>query len=80
MAATELTKQDREVIRDFLVGERKRGEERPLLPLDVDLDGDGITDAWGLDDNDQVVLVSGATLADTVYRSDGDDVLEHGAE
>lgn len=70
----ELSKEDRDVIRDILLGYRKEGESVPLLPLDVDLDGDGITDAWGLDENDEVVLVSGQKLKDTVYVSDGDDI------
>jgi len=70
----ELSKEDRDVIRDILLGYREEGESVPLLPLDVDLDGDGITDAWGLDENDEVVLVSGQKLKDTVYVSDGDDI------
>lgn len=80
MAEFELSKADREVLRGQLVADRERGEERPLIPLDVDLDGDGVTDAWGLDENDQIVLVSGASLIDTAYVSDGDDAIEHEAE
>lgn len=69
-----LTDEDRACIRGVLLGWRADGVERPLVPLDVDIDGDGVVDAFGLDDHDEVVLVSGATLGDTVYRSDGDDL------
>lgn len=76
MAEFELPKEDRALIKQILVGYREEGNEHPLLPLNVDLDGDGITDAWGLDDNDDVVLVSGRPLAETVYVSDGNDIAE----
>lgn len=68
-----LTPADEEVIREVLVRLRDSGAE-PLLPLDVDLDGDGIVDAWGLNAEDRVVLVSGCSLAATCYVSDGDDI------
>ncbi|QOP64786.1 hypothetical protein SEA_DELAGARZA_27 [Microbacterium phage DelaGarza] len=57
-----------------MLQQSEEGAARPLIPLDVDLDGDGIVDAWGLDDDGQVVLVSGCALTDTCYVSDGDDV------
>lgn len=65
--------EDREQIKAILLQYRADGVAAPLLPLDVDLDGDGKTDAFGLDENDEVVLVSGADLEHTVYVSDGDD-------
>ncbi|UVK61360.1 hypothetical protein SEA_GINGERBUG_25 [Microbacterium phage Gingerbug] len=71
-----LTDEDEAVIRGILEAQRQEGATRPLLPLDVDLDGDGITDAWGLGDDGQVVLVSGVSLTDTCYVSDGDDIRE----
>ena len=69
-----LTQEDRDAIRGILLAQRAEGSERPLLPLDVDIDGDGIADAWGLGDDGQVALIPGVALADTCYVSDGDDV------
>lgn len=69
-----LTEEDEAVIRGLLEDQARAGAERPLLPLDVDIDGDGIADAWGLGDDGQVVLVPGVPLASTCYLSDGDDV------
>ena len=65
------------MIRTILLGYKSEGVEKPLLPLNVDLDGDGIADSYGLDENDEVILVSGVPLEDTVYVSDGDDVREN---
>lgn len=57
------------------------GVENPTIPSDVDLDGDGVVDAFGLDENDQLIFISGIKLTDTVYRSDGDDaIIHHGPE
>ena len=70
--------EDLVMIRTILLQYKSEGVEKPLLPLNVDLDGDGIADAYGLDENDEVILVSGVPLEDTVYVSDGDDAIEHG--
>ncbi|QGJ92706.1 hypothetical protein QDA04_gp36 [Microbacterium phage Megan] len=72
-----LTDDDRTAIKSILEQWRESGVLNPLLPIDVDVDGDGITDAWGLDDDGEVIFVSGASLPYTVYASDGDDVIEH---
>lgn len=69
--------EDLVVIKGILLQYREEGVENPLLPLNVDIDGDGIVDSYGLDENDEVILVSGAKLEDTVYVSDGDDVRDH---
>lgn len=69
--------EDLVMIRTILLQYKTEGVEKPLLPLNVDLDGDGIADAYGLDQNDEVVLISGVKLEDTVYVSDGDDAIEH---
>lgn len=74
MADLNLTRRDRNAVRKILRAERAAGVPVPLLPLDVDIDGDGICDAFGLDENDQVVIVSGITLEHTVYVSEGDDI------
>lgn len=66
--------EDLVAIRQILLGYKAEGNPNPLLPLNVDLDGDGKTDAYGLDAEDNVILVSGAPLEETVYVSDGDDI------
>ena len=48
-AEPELTPEDREAIRAILTNWKAEGVENPLVPMDVDVDGDGIVDAWGLD-------------------------------
>lgn len=74
MTLGDLLAEDLAEIKAILLQHRADGAAAPLLPLDVDLDGDGKTDAFGLDENDEVVVVSGVNLEHTVYRSDGDDV------
>ena len=74
MVNTTTSVEDLVAIKMILVGYKSEGVEKPLLPINVDIDGDGICDAYGLDENDEVILVSGASLTDTVYVSDGDDI------
>lgn len=69
----ELKAEDLETIKSILIDYRNEGVENPLLPTDVDIDGDGIADAYGLDENDNVILVSGVPLDDTVYVATGED-------
>lgn len=76
MAEPVLPDEDRDAIRDVLLNWRLQGIENPLLPSDVDEDGDGIVDSWGLDENDQVVFVRSRPLEDTVFQSDGDGLVE----
>lgn len=52
---------------------RARGVIVPLLPMDVDVDGDGVCDAFGLDENDNLVIVSGVDLDLTLYEATGED-------
>lgn len=73
MAEMTLTAEDRQVLKGILDAEVAAGR-KALIPLDVDIDGDGIVDAWGLDEHGEVVLISGVTLTSTVYESDGDDI------
>ena len=61
-------------IKGILEGYKAEGIEKPLLPMNVDIDGDGIADAYGLDENGEVCIVSGVSLEHTVYVSDGDDI------
>ena len=74
MADTNLTPEDEAAVKAILLQWREAGNENPLLPADVDLDGDGTHDSFGLDENGNVIVVSGVTLSDTVYVSDGDDI------
>ena len=48
----------------------KGGVERPLIPLADDVTGDGIFDAWGLDENNELTIVPGVPLAETVYTTE----------
>lgn len=80
MADVTLTVEDRDAIKQVLLMYRAGGEANPLLPADVDLDGDGIVDSFGLDENDEVIVVRGKKLEETVYVSDGDDVGPHSVE
>lgn len=72
--------EDLVAIKGVLESWKADGVANPLLPLNVDLDGDGLTDAYGLDENGEVILVPGTKIEDTVYVSDGDDAIEHGPE
>ena len=74
--ATELSVEDAEAIKGILIAWKDDGVENPLLPMDVDVDGDGIVDSWGLDGDGNVVVVSGTHLDDTVYVSEGDDISQ----
>lgn len=78
MANLTTTDEDAAAIKAILLQWKAEGNPNPLLPSDVDIDGDGIVDSFGLDENDNVIVVSGAKLEDTVYVSDGDDVRDGG--
>lgn|GEM_PF-3559312 len=67
-----LTRKDRKAIRKVLLAERAAGVATPLLPADVDLDGDGIVDSFGLDEHDEVIVVSGVALEQTLFESVGE--------
>lgn len=69
-----LPQEDRDFLTQHLRQLKSDGNPNPLIPNDLDLDGDGIADAFGLDENNDLVFVSGVSLVDTVYQSDGDDV------
>ena len=73
-AASQLNREDYAAIKQILLQWKSEGVVNPLLPSDVDTDGDGVVDSYGLDVNDNVILVRGANLDDTVYVSEGDDV------
>lgn len=75
MADVTMTKDDVDAIKGILLQWRSEGVEKPLLPMDVDVNGDGIVDSFGLDENDEVVVVTGTPLEGTVYLSEGDDIV-----
>lgn len=70
--ATGLSAEDEAEIKNILNTWKNEGNENPLLPMDVDIDGDGLVDSFGLDAEGNVIVVLGK-LEDTVYESDGDD-------
>lgn len=67
-----LSTEDLEAIKEILTSYKEAGVENPLLPTDIDVDGDGITDSFGLDDEGNVIRVSGVSLDDTVYVATGE--------
>ena len=74
MANLSTSRKDALTIRAVLLQWRDQGRANPLLPADVDRDGDGIVDSYGLDANDNVTMVRRVKLEDTVFVSDGDDL------
>lgn len=72
--STFCTKEDREVILNFLNQQKAEGNPNPLMAMDVDFDGDGVADAFGLGENGELVVVPGVKLEDTTYESLGDDI------
>jgi len=68
-----LPDEDKAAIKAALLQWKKDGNENPLLPLDQDLNGDGITDAFGLDDKGELILVPGVEHADTVSVANAPD-------
>lgn len=74
MANLDLTDEDVVAIKAILQQWKEEGNPNPLLPADVDIDGDGIVDSFGLDSEGNVIVVSGAKLEDTVFVSDGFDI------
>lgn len=80
MADLTTSDEDLIAIKSILLQWKSEGNPNPLLPADVDIDGDGIVDSFGLDANDNVIVVSGAKLEDTVFESTGDESDEGGSE
>lgn len=60
-------------LRDVLISQRTSEIPNPVLPAFDDFDGDGTPDFFGLNDSDELVVISGATLEDSLYESTGDD-------
>lgn len=80
MTKITLTPEDSEAIKAALLMMRERGEANPLLPTDFDLNGDGTVDAFGLGANDEIIVVHGVPIGETLYGSEGDDAWDHSGE
>jgi hypothetical protein len=65
---------DQDELKAALQTWQKDGTENPLIPVDVDVNGDGKPDAVGLDKDGNLIAVTDADLSDTVYESDGSGV------
>lgn len=78
MADLTTTDEDAAAIKTILLQWKSEGNPNPLLPADVDIDGDGIVDSFGLDENDNVIVVSGTKLEDTVYVAEGEQSEDGG--
>lgn len=70
-----LSADERDTLKAALAAWREAGTPDPTIPLYEDVDGDGIPDLVGLDAEGELVLVPGATVADSVAVSEG-EVLE----
>lgn len=67
-----LTPEDKEGLKAALTAWKAEGVERPLIPIDVDVNGDGKADAFGLDEDGELVIVTDVDVATTVYESTGE--------
>lgn len=68
-----LPDEDREALK-LALQQLKDAGEKPYIPLNVDIDGDGKPDAWTLDEDGEVILVAAVPLEDTAYVSTGDNI------
>lgn len=78
MADLTTTDEDAAAIKAILLQWKSEGNPNPLLPADVDINGDGIVDSFGLDENNNVIVVSGTKLEDTVYVAEGEQSEDGG--
>lgn len=73
MSLNTIPPDDRAALVAALRSWRDAGEKDPHLPLYDDFDGDGVCDFVGLDEQGELVLVSGATVDSSVSVSTGED-------
>lgn len=66
-----MSEEDKIVLRDALRKWRDGGVVNPTIPMYADADGDGVPDFYGLDENDELVVVPG-TLQESVSESTGE--------
>jgi hypothetical protein len=70
-----LSDEEKDVLRGSLLGWRfEGGVKHPLIPLGIDVTGDGLSDAFGLDENDELILVTDVPVSATVSVSDGEGI------
>ncbi|QWY84467.1 hypothetical protein SEA_QUADZERO_22 [Microbacterium phage QuadZero] len=50
---------------------KAEGQVNPMIPCDIDADGDGTTDAFGLGPFGDLVFVTQVPVKNTVYEADG---------
>jgi len=65
---------DQEQIKASLLQWQEEGQENPMIPLDGDVDGDGVADAFALDSFGNLVIVPAVPVADTVSVSTGSGI------
>lgn len=70
--ASVLSEEDREALRQALLAWRDGGTSDPIMPVYLDVDGDGTPDFVRLDANDELTLVSGVAIEDSVSVSEGE--------
>jgi hypothetical protein len=63
--------EDKVTLTHALQGWKDDGVANPMIPLDMDVDGDGFADAFGLDDAGNLILLSTVPIVDTVSVSLG---------
>lgn len=71
VTAKDLPEEDRRQITLALKRWQSEGQSNPLIPCDVDVDGDGQADAYGLDAFGTLVYVTEVPLRLTTYESTG---------
>jgi hypothetical protein len=67
-----LSEQDRSDIKDALLAWKEEGVDRPVVPIFQDTDNDEVLDFIGLDENNELIIVSGITLDESVFESLGE--------
>ena len=70
-----ISPEDQAALRDALLAWKKDGVANPLIPMDHDVTGDGVFDSFGLDEHDELIVVEGAHLDDTVAKAVGNEEL-----
>jgi hypothetical protein len=75
-----LSEEDEQALIEALREWRRAGVTNPRIPIGEDLTEDGLTDAWALDKDENLVVKQSVTLRRTVYVSDGSGEEAEGGE
>lgn len=70
--ASMLSEEDREGLRQALLAWRDGGTPDPIMPIYLDVDGDGTPDFVRLSGTGELTLVSGVTIEDSVAVPEGE--------